>query len=245
VTKRALFIADLHLAGGRPAASEQFFRFLREEAARADALYVLGDLFESWAGDDELTDKAGDPLAAEVARELRALADTGVKVNIMHGNRDFLFGKRFLEASGAQFLDDPNVIKFAGKRLALLHGDTLCTDDHDYQDWRRTVRAAAWQREFLAKPLAARHAAIAVLRGKSREAVAVKPFEIMDVNQEAVRDVFRHLKLRHMIHGHTHRPARHEHEVDGARCERWVLPDWYGRGGYLALDNVGPRLVSF
>jgi len=245
VTQRALFIADLHLAGGRPAANEQFFRFLQEEAARADALYVLGDLFESWAGDDELSDKKGDPLAAEVAQGLRALADAGVKVHVMHGNRDFLLGKGFLDASGAQLLDDPSVIKFAGKRLALLHGDTLCTDDHDYQAWRRTVRSAAWRREFLAKPLAARHAAIAGLRGKSREAVAAKPLEIMDVNQEAVRDVFRDLKLRHMIHGHTHRPARHEHEVDGARCERWVLPDWYGRGGYLALDNVGPRLVSF
>ncbi len=245
MAKRALFISDLHLASDRPEASEQFFRFLQEEAVRADALYVLGDLFESWAGDEEITDKNGDPLAAEVARGLRALAGTGVKVHVMHGNRDFLFGKRFLEASGAQLLDDPSVIKFAGKRLALMHGDTLCTDDHDYQAWRRTVRSAAWQREFLAKPLAARREAIAGLRATSKEAVAAKPARIMDVNQEAVRDVFRHLKLRHMIHGHTHRPARHEHEVDGARCERWVLPDWYGRGGYLALDDVGPRLVSF
>jgi UDP-2,3-diacylglucosamine hydrolase len=107
------------------------------------------------------------------------------------------------------------------------------------------VRSAAWQREFLAKPLAARRQAAAGLREKSKEAVGTKPAQIMDVNQEAVRDAFRHLKLRHMIHGHTHRPARHEHEVDGARCERWVLPDWYGRGGYLALDAVGARLVSF
>ena len=213
MAKRALFISDLHLAGGRPEASEQFFRFLQEEAARADALYVLGDLFESWVGDDELTDAKGDPLAAEVAQGLRTLADSGVTVHVMHGNRDFLVGKAFLDASGAQRLEDPSVIKFAGKRLALLHGDTLCADDHDYQAWRRTVRSAAWQREFLAGPLAAR-----------REVAA---------------------GLRHMIHGHTHRPARHEHEVDGARCERWVLPDWYGRGGYLALDDVGPRLVSF
>jgi len=245
VTQRALFIADLHLAGGRPAANEQFFRFLQEEAARADALYVLGDLFESWAGDDELTDRNGDPLAAAIAQGLRALADAGVKVHVMHGNRDFLVGKKFLAASGAQLLDDPSVIKFAGKRLALLHGDTLCTDDHEYQTWRRTVRSAAWQRELLSQPLAARREAIAGLREASKEAVAAKPAEIMDVNPEAVREAFRHLKLRHMIHGHTHRPARHEHEVDGARCERWVLPDWYGRGGYLALDDVGPRLVSF
>jgi len=245
VTQRALFISDLHLAGERPHTNEQFFRFLQEEAVRADALYVLGDLFEYWSGDDELTDGRGDPLAAQVAAEFKALSGQGVQVWFMHGNRDFLVGKKFLAASGAQLLDDPSVIKFAGKRLALLHGDTLCTDDHEYQTWRRTVRSAAWQRELLSQPLAARRGAIAGLREASKEAVAAKPAEIMDVNPEAVREAFRHLKLRHMIHGHTHRPARHEHEVDGARCERWVLPDWYGRGGYLALDDVGPRLVSF
>jgi len=242
---RALFISDLHLAGERPAANQQFFRFLREEAARAQALYVLGDLFEYWAGDDELTDSGGDPLAAEVAAGFKSLATHGVQVWVMHGNRDFLVGKGFLGASSAQFLDDPTVIQAKGKPVALLHGDTLCTDDHDYQAWRRTARSEAWQREFLGQPLAARHEAITGLREKSKEVIAAKPAEIMDVNQEAVREVFRRLGVRHMIHGHTHRPARHELEVDGARCERWVLPDWYGRGGYLALDDVGARLVSF
>lgn len=245
MSQQALFISDLHLSAERPETSEQFFRFLSDEATRAQALYVLGDLFEYWAGDDELKDKAGDPLAAEVASGFKALSKDGLKIWIMHGNRDFLVGKEFLAASGAQFLDDPSVIRIAGKRVALLHGDTLCTDDHDYQAWRRIARSEAWQREFLATPLAARHAEIGALREKSKEVVAAKPAEIMDVNQEAVRDVFRHLKLRHMIHGHTHRAARHEHEVDGTICERWVLPDWYGRGGYLALDDVGPRLVSF
>ncbi len=242
---QALFISDLHLSAERPESSEQFFRFIGDEASRAQALYVLGDLFEYWAGDDELNNPAGDPLAAEVASAFKSLEKSGVQVWIMHGNRDFLLGKGFLAASGAQLLDDPSVIKFAGKRLALLHGDTLCTDDHDYQAWRRVARSEAWQSEFLAKPLAARHETISGLREKSKEVIAAKPAEIMDVNQVAVREVFRHLKLRHMIHGHTHRPARHEHQVDGARCERWVLPDWYGRGGYLALDDVGPRLVSF
>ncbi len=242
---RALFIADLHLAGERPETCEQFLSFLREEAARAQALYVLGDLFESWPGDDVLTQGGGDPLAAEVAAGFQALADKGVRVQIMHGNRDFLLGKGFLKASGALLLEDPSVIKFAGKRIALLHGDTLCTDDRDYQDWRRTARSAEWQRDFLSKSLSERHKTVHDLRDRSNEAVAAKPAEIMDVNPEAVREMFRHLKLRHMIHGHTHRPARHEVEVDGARCERWVLPDWYGRGGYLALDEVGPRLVSF
>ena len=242
---QALFISDLHLSAERPDTNQQFFRFLGDEATRAHALYVLGDLFEYWAGDDELKDPAGDPLAAEVAAGFKALSGQGVKVWVMHGNRDFLVGKGFLAASGARLLDDPSVIKFAGKRVALLHGDTLCTDDHDYQAWRRIARSAAWQDEFLAKPLSARHEAITGLREKSKEVIAAKPADIMDVNQTAVTEVFRHLKLRHMIHGHTHRAARHEHEVDGTLCERWVLPDWYGRGGYLVLDDVGPLLVSF
>lgn len=242
---RALFISDLHLAGERPAANEQFFRFLRDEGGRAQALYVLGDLFEYWAGDDELTDRQGDPLAAAVASGFRSLSRQGVRVRIMHGNRDFLVGEGFLAASGAQRLEDPTVIQHQGEPLALLHGDTLCTDDHDYQAWRRTARSDTWRREFLAKPLAERHETIMGLRAKSKEVIAAKPAEIMDVNQEAVRDAFRRHGVQRMIHGHTHRPARHELEVDGVRCERWVLPDWYGRGGYLALDDVGPRLVSF
>ena len=163
----------------------------------------------------------------------------------MHGNRDFLVGKGFLAASGARFLDDPSVIRFAGDPVALMHGDTLCTDDRDYQAWRLTARSDAWQREFLAKSLAERHAAIGALREKSKQVIAAKPAQIMDVNADAVRDAFRRHGVRQLIHGHTHRPARHDIEVDGARCVRWVLPDWYGRGGYLVLDDVGPRLVSF
>ena len=242
---RSLFISDLHLAGERPAANEQFFRFIREEAARANALYVLGDLFEYWAGDDELKDPVGDPLAAEVAAAFQALSKKGVSVNLMHGNRDFLVGKDFVEASGAQLLGDPSIIPWKGEPVALLHGDTLCLDDHDYQAWRRIARSTEWQREFLSKNLSERKKTVQGLREKSKDVIAAKAADIMDVNQEAVREVFRRLKVRRMIHGHTHRPARHELEVDGARCERWVLPDWYGRGGYLALDDVGPRLVSF
>jgi UDP-2,3-diacylglucosamine hydrolase len=245
VTQRALFISDLHLSAERPDANGQFFRFLGDEAIRAQALYVLGDLFEYWAGDDELKDPAGDPLAAEVARGFRRLADAGVAVHIMHGNRDFLVGEGFFAASGARFLDDPSVLRFAGQPVALMHGDTLCTDDVDYQAWRRTARSEAWQREFLAKPLAVRHEALQGLRKKSKEVVRAKSAEIMDVNADTVRDAFRRHGVRRLIHGHTHRPARHDVEVDGALCERWVLPDWYGRGGYLALDDVGPRLVSF
>ncbi|MSQ49766.1 MAG: UDP-2,3-diacylglucosamine diphosphatase [Betaproteobacteria bacterium] len=243
--KQALFISDLHLCGQRPDANQQFFRFLADVASRAQTLYVLGDLFEYWAGDDKLNDPAGDPLAAAVAQGFRSLVDAGVAVHVMHGNRDFLLGKGFLAASGARFLDDPSVIDFAGKPVALLHGDTLCTDDHDYQTWRLSARSALWQREFLAKPLAERHASIGLLREKSKQLSATKPAQIMDVNADAVRDAFRRHGVRCLIHGHTHRPARHDVEVDGVLCERWVLPDWYGCGGYLALDDVGPRLVSF
>jgi UDP-2,3-diacylglucosamine hydrolase len=242
---RALFISDLHLSAERPEANEQFFSFLGDEARRAQALYVLGDLFEYWAGDDELRDPAGDPLASEVASGFKSLSKQDIQVWIMHGNRDFLLGERFLAASGAQLLDDPTVITLKGKPLALMHGDTLCTDDRDYQAWRLTARSAAWQEAFLAKSLAERHKTIGALREKSKQVIAAKPAEIMDVNTDAVREAFRRHGVRRLIHGHTHRPARHEIEVDGARCERWVLPDWYGRGGYLALDDVGPRLVSF
>jgi UDP-2,3-diacylglucosamine hydrolase len=242
---QALFISDLHLSAERPDTNRQFFRFLGDEAVRAQALYVLGDLFEYWAGDDELKDPTGDPLAADVARGFRRLSDAGVAVHVMHGNRDFLIGNGFLAASGARRLDDPSVSVFSGEPVALLHGDTLCTDDRDYQDWRRTARSDGWQRDFLAKSLAERHALIGALREKSKQVIAAKPPDIMDVNLDAVRDAFRRHQVRRLIHGHTHRPARHEVEVDGARCERWVLPDWYGRGGYLVLDDVGPRLVSF
>lgn len=242
---QALFISDLHLSAERPDTSQQFFRFLRDEAARAQALYVLGDLFEYWAGDDELKDAAGDPLAADVAKGFRRLSDAGVAVHVMHGNRDFLVGKGFLAASGASFLEDPSVIRAASGAVALMHGDTLCTDDRDYQAWRVTARSDAWQREFLAKSLAERHTAIGALREKSKQVIAAKPAQIMDVNADAVRDAFRRHGVRQLIHGHTHRPARHDLEVDGTRCVRWVLPDWYGRGGYLVLDDVGPRLVSF
>lgn len=245
MTARALFISDLHLAGERPGAGERFFRFLDEEAARAGALYVLGDLFEYWAGDDELADPAGDPLATAVARGFRRLVDSGVPVHFMHGNRDFLAGGGFLRASGAQLLQDPSVLRLGRESVAVLHGDTLCTDDTAYQAWRQKARSTDFQREFLARPLAERHRIIGGMRAESKQITAATAAEIMDVNSEAVRDAFRRLDVRLLIHGHTHRPARHEIEVDGRRRERWVLPDWYGPGGYLALDDAGPRLVTF
>jgi UDP-2,3-diacylglucosamine hydrolase len=242
---RALFISDLHLAAERPFASEQFFRFLSEEAHGAEALVVLGDLFEYWIGDDELDDAGGEPLAREVAQALRTLGESGVQVHVMHGNRDFLMGNGFAAAARVRLLEDPSVLQVAGVPTLLMHGDTLCTDDQDYQQWRRTARSHEWQRQFLAAPLAERRAKMLELRERSRQVIAQKPAEIMDVNEHAVRDAFRRHGVRRLIHGHTHRSAYHELEVNGSRCERWVLPDWYAGGGYLSVDEMGARLVSF
>jgi UDP-2,3-diacylglucosamine hydrolase len=241
----ALFISDVHLAGERAGVGERFFEFLESQAARAAALYILGDLFEYWIGDDELDAADGDPLARRVAGALAALSRGGVRVAFMHGNRDFLVGRRFAEASGARLLADPSVEKVAGVRTLLMHGDTLCTDDLDYQAWRRTARSRAWQEQFLAQSLPGRRAALQALREKSKEVVGAKPAEIMDVSESAVREALRAHGLTRLVHGHTHRPARHTLEVDGRRCERWVLPDWYEHGGYLAIDEAGPRLVGF
>jgi len=198
---------------------------------------VLGDLFEYWIGDEDLE----TPFNALIAGFLHRLADSGTRVRVMHGNRDFLLGEAFCEASGAQLLADPTVID----GTLLMHGDTLCTDDHDYQAWRRTARSAQWQRAFLAKPLGERRATVQGLRDKSKEVIQAKPAEIMDVNEGAVREALRRHGVARLIHGHTHRPGKHALELDGRRCERWVLPDWYGRGGYLELAGSRARLIRW
>ena len=237
----ALFISDLHLSEERPAANEQFIGFLEGEARSARALYILGDFFEYWIGDDDLE----APFNAVMAGLLRGLTRHGVPVYLMHGNRDFLLGEDFCRATGAQLLPDPSVIDIEGENTLLAHGDTLCTDDHDYQAWRRVARSQEWQREFLAKPRAERRRMILGLREKSKAVVQAKPADIMDVNDGAVVDALRAHGVRRLVHGHTHRAGRHEHAVDGRRCERWVLPDWYGRGGYLEIAARQARLVHF
>jgi UDP-2,3-diacylglucosamine hydrolase len=234
---RSLYISDLHLSDDRPEANERFFAFMEGEAARSGELYVLGDLFEYWVGDDDLD----DPFNAVIAGFFRRFTGGGGKLFVLHGNRDFLVGERFSAATGARLLDDPAL---AGDTL-LMHGDTLCTDDHDYQGWRRTARSAQWQREFLAKPLAERRRVVRGLREKSKEVIQAKPADIMDVNEGAVREALRRHGATRLVHGHTHRPGRHELEVDGRRCERWVLPDWYGPGGYLEISGGKPRLVRW
>ena len=238
----SLFISDLHLSPERPRIVETFFGFLTQTAARAESLYILGDLFEYWIGDDDLA----YPFNAVIAGALHEVARGGVPLYFMHGNRDFLAARGFCDATGAVLLDDPTVIELGGEKTLLMHGDTLCTDDLDYPAWRRTARSAGFQRGFLAKSIAERRQAVLGMREKSRQVVEAKPAEIMDVNAAAVRDAFRKHNVRRLIHGHTHRSAFHKVEVNGARCERWVLPDWYGDGGgYLTVDEMGARLVSF
>jgi UDP-2,3-diacylglucosamine hydrolase len=234
---RSLYISDLHLSDERPEANERFFAFMDDEAASADALYVLGDLFEYWVGDDDLD----DPFNAVVAGFFRRFSASGRKLYVLHGNRDFLVGPRFAQQTGAVLLDDPALV---GDTL-LMHGDTLCTDDHDYQAWRRTARSAAWQRDFLAKPLAERRQVVRGLREKSKEVIQAKAADIMDVNDGAVREALHRHGAARLIHGHTHRPGHHTLEVDGRRCERWVLPDWYGAGGYVELAGSRARLVRW
>ena len=233
----SLFISDLHLSPDTPAATDTLLRFLRETAPAADALYVLGDLFEYWIGDEGLA----QPFAMQVAKAFRAVSDGGVPVYFMHGNRDFLIGERFAQTSGMQLLPDPTRVDLYGTPTLLMHGDTLCSDDVEYQKFRSMVRNPAWQQAFLGKPLDERVRMAREVRGKSEQAKQVKDTTIMDVTPATVEDAFRAHHYARLIHGHTHRPARHEHKVDGRDCERWVLADWYEHGSCLLCDAGGCR----
>jgi UDP-2,3-diacylglucosamine hydrolase len=235
-----LFISDLHLSPQRPAIAEQFFRFLENDAVRADALYILGDLFEYWIGDDD-TDSAFN---AGVIGGLRRFADSGTPLLLMHGNRDFLMGDEFAAACGATLIIDPTLTDFYGTRTLLMHGDTLCTDDTEYQKFRASVRNPAAQSQFLAQPLATRREQALRLRAGSEAAKQQKREAIMDVNVDAVTAALSAHGYPRLIHGHTHRPARHVHVVDGHECERWVLADWYQRGSYLRCDESGCTAVD-
>lgn len=235
-----LFISDLHLCSGRPEINRCFFDFLEREAVGARALYILGDLFEYWAGDDDL----GDPFNATVVAALARLAAGGVPVYLMHGNRDFVIGEAFAGASGVTLLPDPTLLNLYGQPTLAMHGDTLCTLDQSYQAFRREARSAAWIGNLLQRPLAERKAAIETLRRQSEQEKRAKPEEIMDVAAAEVEAVLRRYGYPRLIHGHTHRPAHHVHLVDGHACERWVLADWYQAGSYLACDESGCRAVQ-
>ena len=235
----ALFISDLHLCASRPEINRIFFGFLDRVAPGADALYILGDLFEYWAGDDDLD----DPFNASVVAAIARLVGRGVPVYLMHGNRDFVIGEAFARAGRVTLLEDPTLLSLYGQAVLLMHGDTLCTLDAEYQAFRREARSASWIRDLLDRPLAQRKAQIEGLRRQSEVEKKGKPAQIMDVAPAEVEAALRRHGYPRLIHGHTHRPARHLHTVDGHTCERWVLADWYQAGSYLACDASACRAV--
>lgn len=233
------FASDLHLSADTPGLARRFVEFLEGPVRDAEALYLLGDIFEYWAGDDDID----DPFVAVIVEALRACTATGVEIGFLAGNRDFLIGKEFALATGVRLLPDPFVLSVADWQFTLTHGDQLCTDDLAYQSFREKVRSRAWQDEFLARPLTERKRIIADLRAQSERAKSDKAASIptlMDVNAATADDFLREHGYATLIHGHTHRPARHEHLVDGIACERWVLSDWREAppgGDYLAWDG--------
>jgi len=233
--KPALFLSDLHLSEARPKAAAAFLAFAAGPARSASAVYILGDLFDRWFGDDQLA----EPFVAAITQALRGVSDAGIPLYVGHGNRDFLLGREFARVTGANLLPETQVLDLFGVRTLLCHGDELCTDDVAYQRYRRRVRNPALQRRLLRLPYWGRRALASWLRRMSRDENSLKAEAIMDVNARAVEDVFRTHSVQRMIHGHTHRPARHVHDVDGTARERWVLSDWHDRGQYLAVDETG------
>ena len=236
---RTLFISDLHLDESRPVMVAQFERFLQEVAPGADALYILGDLFEYWVGDDSIA----LPFPARIASLLKA-ASARVPTWFMQGNRDFVASAGFASGTGSELIDDPTRIDLYGTPTLLMHGDTLCTGDATYQAFRKQVRDPKWQAAALARPIAERIAIAQDMRLKSEGAKQGKAMAIMDVAPEAVEHAFVDSGCTQMIHGHTHRPARHIHRVGGTDRIRWVLADWYDRASYLEASPAGIRMVE-
>ena len=238
--RQTLFISDLHLAPGQPETAQAFIRFARDIATKAEALYVLGDLFEYWVGDDTLD----EPFHATIVTAFARISRTGPALFFMHGNRDFLLGQAFCDACGGTLLADPAAVELYGKPTLLMHGDTLCTDDVEYMRFREMVRGPAWQTSFLAKSLSERKAIVEGMRSQSEATKRQKSMAIMDVAVPTVAATLRGHGYPRLIHGHTHRPAKHVHVVDGRDCERWVLTDWHGqRGGYLAVSAGGVEAI--
>ena len=234
-----LFISDLHLSGERENITTMFIDFLEQRASSADALYILGDLFEVWMGDDMIL-----PDYMPCINKMKQLADNGTPLYIMHGNRDFLMAEQFTELSGATLIQDPTIIDLYGTPTLLMHGDSLCTDDIDYQKFKTMVRNPDWQEEFLSKTAEERLAMAAKLREASKEAMTNKTMDIMDVNQEAVETTMLEHGIKQLIHGHTHRPAIHDFIVNDENMKRIVLGDWYEQGSVLVCDDDGCQLES-
>lgn len=235
-----LFISDLHLSNQRTEITQTFLYFLDNHAPTAEAIYILGDLFELWIGDD-----VSIPEYQIILDGLARLTAQRVPVYVMHGNRDFLLGKEFEQKTGCKILDDPTIIDLYGTSTMLMHGDTLCTDDVDYQDFRRMVRNPDWQQGFLARTPQERLMMAQQYRTESKKQVKDKAPEIMDVNQQAVEKAMTESHVLHLIHGHTHRPAIHDFMLNGQHAQRIVLGDWYEQGSMLRCDGSGCELLRF
>lgn len=235
----ALFVSDLHLDAGRPAATDCFLRFLAGPARQVDTLYILGDLFEAWTGDD-----AAGRHEQRVMQALSAFTTGGTRCCLIRGNRDFLIGSGFARATGVDVLDDETVVEACGHRVLLMHGDTLCTDDHAYQRYRRIVHQRWLQAIYLSLPVGWRQGIADFARRRSRASNAVKPDAIMDVNPAAVAQALARHGVRWLIHGHTHRPAIHVLDLDGHEGRRFVLGDWYEQGSVLRCDGGEPVLET-
>ena len=234
------FISDLHLEESRPDITDAFLAFLKDKAMGIDALYILGDFFEAWIGDDEKT-----PLQNQVAEALRDVSDSGTALYLMHGNRDFLIGEDFCNRCGAELLPDPTVIDLDGTPTLLMHGDSLCTEDVEYQKFRANMRNAHWQQMFLQRPLADRQMVARQLREISMAKNQGKAETIMDVTPEEVVREMEHHGVQRLIHGHTHRPAVHELSANGKPAVRIVLGDWDTHAWWLEVtgDNE-PALLK-
>lgn len=235
-----LFISDLHLEAERPDITRAFLHFLSTRARTAKALYILGDFFEAWIGDDGM-----DEFQHSIARALRELSDSGTRIYLMHGNRDFLIGKAFCREAGCTLLRDPSLIDLGGEKVLLMHGDSLCTLDEAYMKLRRWLRNPLTLFILRNLPLATRHKLARKLRKESRAQTSMKASEIVDVTPAEVERIMRDKGVRILIHGHTHRPAVHELEIDGRSARRIVLGDWDRQGWALEADDQGLQQAPF
>lgn len=231
------FISDLHLSPERPEITAAFERFLSNEAKDAKKLYILGDFFDAWVGDDD-----NDAFATQLKALLNSISQGGVEVFFIRGNRDFMIGEALANACRFTLLEDETVIELYGKRVLVMHGDTLCTADVEYQEFRKMVRNPVWQQQVLALPLSQRRAMAADLRSKSQSMNAMKAEDIMDVTLNEVSTIMDEYRVKTLIHGHTHRPAHHEFEEKGKPHSRWVLGDWHNNTHYLRVDENGFEL---
>lgn len=229
----ALFISDLHLSPQRPEITKLFLRFLIERAVRGESLYILGDLFDAWVGDDD-----DRPPIPEILAAMERLTNSGVNLYFVAGNRDFLVGEAFAKATGCQLLPESYRLSLAGCNTLLMHGDLLCTDDVEYMYYRKQLRSPAFIDQFLAKPIVERITIAAEYRKRSMESVSLKAADIVDANQQTVEEYMRQAEVALLIHGHTHRPATHCFVLDGAISRRIVLPEWHDNaGGYVSVHG--------